>query len=581
MPDDTPIFGGVVTPTPGVDPRIALATSMQAAPGVYAVLVGSGMSSAANIRTGWQVVQDLIRKVARAGRIDEEELGDTPEKWWEEQRGTEARYDTLVGALASTDPARQALLREYFDPPATAGGPIQPTVGHQALAWLCATERVRVILTTNFDRLVERALDQAGVAAQVIATPQAVAGMMPLVHAQVTVVKLNGDYATLGMRNTPEELQEYPEQLRQLVAQVLDEYGLLVVGWSGDYDLALARAIENCPIRRYPTYWATLRGHITEPARRLIATRSAIEIATGGADEFLADVADRINRLGQRAARRGRATALRTYLHHLQGTAPPQGWAALPLLQLRAVAVVGPASVETCGMIRPQQRTDVVKALGAAPITGRLHLLSSTPPAPAVDADESTAHTRALGVWGPTPNAHQSAEAASYRLGGDASSGVSALVTIGLPAFVHAGALVFTIDFGLSLARSLRLAEVALLWRDGLVLTSELLPAAVRDILPADADVSRVEIHALAPSSRVQVSNQNKLAERIDLSPLGPPTREVGPSLGFAAQPPGTLSEHVAAEVVAEGIEYIALAWGYLDPQIGIDSLRRELGILA
>lgn len=42
----------LLTPTLGVDPRVALATSMHAAPGVYAVLVGSGMSSAAGILTG-------------------------------------------------------------------------------------------------------------------------------------------------------------------------------------------------------------------------------------------------------------------------------------------------------------------------------------------------------------------------------------------------------------------------------------------------------------------------------------------------------------------------------------------------
>ena len=56
----------VPVPAGGVDGRVALATAIHAAPGVYAVLVGSGMSSAAGIPTGWQVVQDLIRKIAIA-----------------------------------------------------------------------------------------------------------------------------------------------------------------------------------------------------------------------------------------------------------------------------------------------------------------------------------------------------------------------------------------------------------------------------------------------------------------------------------------------------------------------------------
>ena len=38
-----------------------------------------------------------------------------------------------------------------------------------ALASLCAQGRIRLILTTNFDRLIERALDARGITAQVIA----------------------------------------------------------------------------------------------------------------------------------------------------------------------------------------------------------------------------------------------------------------------------------------------------------------------------------------------------------------------------------------------------------------------------
>lgn len=60
---------------------------------------------------------------------------------------------------------------------------------------------MRVVLTTNFDRLVERALEEAGVSPQVISRPEAVVGMTPLPHARATVVKLHGDYADLQSRN--------------------------------------------------------------------------------------------------------------------------------------------------------------------------------------------------------------------------------------------------------------------------------------------------------------------------------------------------------------------------------------------
>jgi hypothetical protein len=42
-----------------------LAIAMHHGPGVYALLLGSGVSRAASIPTGWEVVGDMIRKVAQ------------------------------------------------------------------------------------------------------------------------------------------------------------------------------------------------------------------------------------------------------------------------------------------------------------------------------------------------------------------------------------------------------------------------------------------------------------------------------------------------------------------------------------
>jgi SIR2-like domain len=319
----------VVTPTAGVDPRTALATSLHAAPGVYAALVGSGMSSAAGIPTGWKVVQDLIRRIATAEGVYTNGWHEPAETWWSKRGHGEPRYDTLLPALAPTDAARQLLLRRYFDPPPGEGGPIQPTAAHRALADLCASGRVRVILTTNFDRLIERALDQVGISPQVVASPEAARGMTPLVHAPATVVKLHGDYASLGLRNTPEELAQYPSEWQVLLARVFDEYGLMVLGWSADYDVALADAMYACSTRRYPMFWTTFRGSLSEAGQRLVAHRQATLIHTAGADEFLPDLVQRIQRLNEVSARRARPTSLRNYSFAPHQTTPLEGWAML------------------------------------------------------------------------------------------------------------------------------------------------------------------------------------------------------------------------------------------------------------
>ena len=43
-----------------IEPELKLAIALHSSPGVYALLLGSGLSSAAGIPTGWQITLDLI-----------------------------------------------------------------------------------------------------------------------------------------------------------------------------------------------------------------------------------------------------------------------------------------------------------------------------------------------------------------------------------------------------------------------------------------------------------------------------------------------------------------------------------------
>lgn len=99
---------------------------------------------------------------------------------------------------------------------------------------MAARELVRIIITTDFDRLIERALDEEGVAAQVIASSGGLAGMTPLTHAPATVIKIHGDYLSSGLRYTAEKLASYSDEQNALLSRIFDEYGLVVVGWSAE-----------------------------------------------------------------------------------------------------------------------------------------------------------------------------------------------------------------------------------------------------------------------------------------------------------------------------------------------------------
>ena len=218
---DDPMAPLVTPPSAGLDPMISLATSLHASPGVYALLLGSGVSTAAGIPTGWQIVSDLVRRAATAKFPDDPSAGETaaadPEAWWlKHGDGKPLGYSGLLESLASTPAARHALLAGYFEPTPEeqAEGLKAPGAAHLAVAQLVARGTVRVVLTTNFDRLLERALEALGVQPQVLHRPEQIAAATPLRHHRATIIKLHGDYADLDKRNTVDELQKYPPERR-------------------------------------------------------------------------------------------------------------------------------------------------------------------------------------------------------------------------------------------------------------------------------------------------------------------------------------------------------------------------------
>jgi hypothetical protein len=241
-----------------IDPLFSLAHSTFSNKGVYAVLLGSGISSASGILTGWQVTLDLVRRLAALEGIDP---GGDLEAWYAKRYGKAPDYSDLLDSLAKTPAERRALLHSYFEPTEEERerGLKVPSVGHRAIARLVARGYFRVILTTNFDRLMETALRDEGIEPTVISTADAAEGAAPIVHQRCVVVKLNGDYLDDRIKNTEGELASYDPRMNSYLDRVLDEFGLIICGWSGDWDVALKGGMERCSSRRYTTYWASIR----------------------------------------------------------------------------------------------------------------------------------------------------------------------------------------------------------------------------------------------------------------------------------------------------------------------------------
>jgi hypothetical protein len=188
---------------------------------------------------------------------------------------------------------RGQVLRGYFEPNEDERERKlkQPTAAHRAIANLVLKGYFRLIVTTNFDRLLEQALADVGVQPVVISTADAVRGALPLAHSRCTLVKINGDYLDTRLRNTRDELERYEAPLDQLLDQIFDEYGLIVCGWSTDWDTALRAAMERCANHRFTTYWSARRpptGSALDP----VNLRRAVGVSIVDADRFFGERAE-------------------------------------------------------------------------------------------------------------------------------------------------------------------------------------------------------------------------------------------------------------------------------------------------
>lgn len=279
------------------DPLTQLAFSVYENKGVYALLVGSGLSRAAEIPTGWEITLDLVRRVAAAQGVEDQQDW---AKWYKKTTGKEPNYSELVGELGLSRDERRSILHSYIEPDEAdrEEGRKLPTKAHHAIASLVREGYIKVIVTTNFDRLLENALREQGVEPTAIASVDALKGAEPLAHTACYLVKLHGDYKDARILNTDEELTKYPPEYDALLDRIIDEHGLIVCGWSGEWDHALRTAMLRAPARRYSSFWAA-RGALGDGAEEIVKQRDAKVIEITDADGFLTGLEQRVETLAR------------------------------------------------------------------------------------------------------------------------------------------------------------------------------------------------------------------------------------------------------------------------------------------
>jgi hypothetical protein len=268
-----------------LDPIVSLSVALAEAPGTCAFLLGSGVSRDAGVPTGFEVMREGLRRLHQIETTSTEPLNDEAlDRWLAETDRTNMTYSELLALIAPDAAVRREYLAGFFEA-------IEPGPTHEALADMAADGLARVFVTTNFDRLLEHALQARGIEPVVIASDADLAAAMPREHAQCVVLKPHGDYLRETIRNTPEELAELEPGITAQLGEVFSRYGVVVLGYSGA-DQAIARALR-ARTSRFGMWWVA-RGELGEAAADLVDAVGGRVVLRDSAADFLADLRQRL-----------------------------------------------------------------------------------------------------------------------------------------------------------------------------------------------------------------------------------------------------------------------------------------------
>lgn len=243
------------------------------APGRFSWLLGAGTSQSAGLPTAWDVTWDLKRRQyakeenqrVAANEVQNSAVRDKINAYMQAHGfpapGDPAEYSECFKLVFGNDYERQ---RRYLRA-ALADDRISLSRGHRVLAALLKTGAIRIVFTTNFDSVVEKAF--AAVAGKDIAAfhlEGSFAALDALNNDEFPIyVKLHGDFRYQSLKNLAEDLRAQNAHLGQCAVTAWNRFGLVVAGYSGRDESVVAlmhEALNGSNPFPHGLYWTCLKG---------------------------------------------------------------------------------------------------------------------------------------------------------------------------------------------------------------------------------------------------------------------------------------------------------------------------------
>jgi tetratricopeptide (TPR) repeat protein len=254
----------------------------------FVLFLGSGASCTSDVRTAREMIELWRRQLYERSKTKKKFAQWVKEQEWYKH---DDEY-SLLFELAYDQPSQRRVYIEECVKDA------HPTWGYVYLTNLLSNNFFNVVLTTNFDDLIAEAcsLYSEGLHPIVCAHDSAVSGIR-VTSKRPKIIKLHGDFLYDNIKNTVRELETLEENMKRKIIQFAQEYGLVVVGYSGrDRSVmdVLEMLIKDEDYFKHGIYWCLRRGdEIGGRLQSLLRKDRVYCVEIPGFDEFMAYIHSR------------------------------------------------------------------------------------------------------------------------------------------------------------------------------------------------------------------------------------------------------------------------------------------------
>jgi Flp pilus assembly protein TadD/NAD-dependent SIR2 family protein deacetylase len=255
----------------------------------FCVFLGAGASAESAIPTASHMIDDFCRRIIADQCPEDYTDPEQQQAWLEEQPWyIEAKeegtlYSVLFERHEQNERGRQFYIEQMIEGK-------KPSFGYVVLANLIARNYINTVFTTNFDDLVYNACSIFTDIRPVVYAYGTMVADLRITNTRPKILKLHGDYLYSKLKNSNHELARQDPNMSRYVPNLLNEYGLVVIGYSG-CDNSVMELLRKFPPDN-DLYWCGPRAGppMPESVRSLLIETGGFYVEIDGFDQMMNEI---------------------------------------------------------------------------------------------------------------------------------------------------------------------------------------------------------------------------------------------------------------------------------------------------